>query len=81
MPTSTRRQARARAEQEQANISIISNNDIASDEVTNREDVEGSPEPGNIEGDPDEEIPNDQEENSDQGAPPQPTHLPSLLTS
>lgn len=62
MPTSTRRQARVRAELEQANVSVI-DNDIASDEVTNR-DIEGSPEPGNV--DLDEEA--NEQEGSDQGA-------------
>jgi hypothetical protein len=61
MPTSTRRQARARAELEQTNVSTI-DNDIASDEVTNR-DVDASPEPINEEIDDEA---NDQE-GSEQG--------------
>jgi hypothetical protein len=60
---------------EQANVSAI-DNDIASDEVTNR-DVEGSPEPGNI--DLDEEA--EEQEGSDQGARLYNARVVSILVS
>jgi hypothetical protein len=75
MPTSTRRQARARAELEQANVSVV-DNDIASDEVTNR-DIDGSPPPGNI--DLDEDI--NEQEGSDQGASLENARLVSIFES